>query len=148
MALAHVLWADKTLESSQVEFIKESVRVVLETLSPLELETLHWQELALASSKASVGRVSASPPMGLDDMTLGTIVPTLGTSRLNSVGTHQFSNNLKRVLPAFAKKIQELAARREYQKFQGQLEHVYEDACKIYSALHQSESIDFDFSSK
>lgn len=134
-SLSVVMWSDPNLSDSDAEFIKESARVVLETMAASSIDSYSWQELALNSAKASVGRLANKSPTALGDMSLESVVPTFGTTTIEQVAIHKFAGIMKNELPRLKHLIKQVMARAEYGKFKFMCESILEDAEQIGLAV-------------
>lgn len=134
-SLSVVMWSDPNLSDSDAEFIKESARVVLETMAASSIDSYSWQELALNSAKASVGRLANKSPTALGDMSLESVVPTFGTTTIEQVAMHKFAGIMKNELPRLKHLIKQVMARAEYGKFKFLCESILEDAEQIGLAV-------------
>ena len=76
---------DAGISAEQLESSKELVRWVLETLCPSinAYCCSAWESCALALGRAYVAKTSGHNVMSLSDMTLQSIVPAIGSKRLN-----------------------------------------------------------------
>ena len=99
-SLSCVMWSDPDLNDEEAEFMKEASQVVLETMDASSINSYSWQELALNSAKARVGRLANKCHTALGDMSLESIVvPTVETTTMEQVGTHKFATIIKNEMP-------------------------------------------------
>lgn len=133
--MMQLLFVDDRVGDEQCELMRETGRLLVETLHPANLHLDTWKDFIVSCARASMALKCNAELCDFEDVTFGSLVPSIGSTSLDRLHAHPRAKVLRIELPLVAAKLRCFLIWPEYEDMRSDVKMLLSDVDSAMKAL-------------